>query len=60
MWEAYCHGTVVITISPMEHNWAIRFLSHARYDDVDEFTLAVADGRVAEVIRSAREETQGR
>jgi len=59
MWEAYCHGTVVITISPMEHNWAIRFLSHARYAGVEEFAAAVVDGRVAEVIRCAGERGDG-
>ena len=29
MWEAYQHGAAVVTISPMRHNWAVKFLSHA-------------------------------
>ena len=31
MWEAYQHGAAVITISPLRHNWAVKFLSHALY-----------------------------
>ena len=54
MWEAYRHGTAVITISPMVHNWAVRFLSHAVYADVEEFEAALADGRVARVIQEVR------
>ena len=54
MWEAYRHGTVVITISPMVHNWAVRFLSHARYADVEQFEAALADGRLARTIQQVR------
>ena len=34
MWEAYQHGAAVITISPLKHNWAVKFLSHAVYADL--------------------------
>jgi len=47
MWEAYTHGAAVITISPMRHNWAIKFLSHARFDDVAAFEAALENGRLA-------------
>jgi len=47
MWEAYTHGAAVITISPLKHNWAVKFLSHALYADVEEFESAVNSGRVA-------------
>ena len=50
MWEAYQHGRTVLTISPLKHNWAIRFLSDRVYADVDEFTAAMADGRIGEAI----------
>jgi hypothetical protein len=46
MWEAYRHGRAVLTISPLKHNWAVRFLSHELYADVDEFEDALANGRV--------------
>lgn len=47
MWEAYQHGAAVITISPLVHNWAVKFLSHALYADVEEFEAALKSGRVA-------------
>jgi hypothetical protein len=48
MWEAYRHGRVVVTISPLAHNWAIKFLSHLLYRDVEEFERALASGHLAE------------
>jgi hypothetical protein len=47
MWQAYQAGRAVLTISPLLHNWVVRFLSHEVYADVDEFERALADGRVA-------------
>ena len=46
MWEAYQHGAEVIAISPLVHNWAVKFLSHALYGDVAEFETALESGRV--------------
>jgi len=54
MWEAYQHGAAVISISPLEHNWAVKFLSHARYADVEQFAAAVGCGELAERIRQVR------
>ena len=28
MWQAYQAGKAVLTISPLVHNWVVRFLSH--------------------------------
>ena len=50
MWEAYRHGAAVITISPLRHNWAVKFLSHAIYADVEEFEAAVNSGQLARQI----------
>ena len=50
MWEAYEAGRAVITISPLVHNWAVVFLSHARYDDFDDFVAALASGEVERTI----------
>jgi len=47
MWEAYRHGAAVITISPLRHNWAVKFLSHVLYADVEEFEAALKSGRLA-------------
>lgn len=45
MWEAYEHGrAAVITISPLVHNWAVRFCSHEVYPDIPSFEAALASG----------------
>jgi hypothetical protein len=54
MWEAYQHGAAVITVSPLKHNWAVKFLSHAVYADMEEFEIALERGDVARCIQSAR------
>jgi len=47
MWEAHQHGAAVITISPLRHNWAVKFLSHALFADMTEFEAALQSGAVA-------------
>lgn len=59
MWEAYRHGAAVIAISPLKLNWAVKFLSHALYADVEQFEAAVASGRVARQIEDVLQKRQG-
>jgi hypothetical protein len=59
MWEAHQHGAAVISISPLKHNWAVRFLSHARYDDLEQFAAALAGGEVLACIRAVRAAASG-
>jgi len=47
MWEAYTHGAVVVTISPLAVNWAVRFLSHVIFEDVAQFESALVCGDLA-------------
>jgi hypothetical protein len=47
MWEAYQNGRAVIAVSPMKHNWAVKFLSHELYADLDELEGALRSGRLA-------------
>jgi len=54
IWEAYRHGRVVLTISPLDLNWAVKFLSHAVYADIEEFERALLAGHVAELIAKVR------
>jgi hypothetical protein len=54
MWEAARHGRVVLTISPLELNWAVKFLSHAIYPDLETFERALLAGQVAELIAKVR------
>ena len=53
MWEAHQHGAAVITVSPLKHNWAVKFLSHAIYADLPEFEAALQSGEVARRIAEA-------
>ena len=53
MWEAYQHGRLVLTISPLAHNWVVRFCSHEVFPDVEAFEAAVASGRLAARIAEA-------
>ena len=50
MWEAYRHGRAVVTISPLQHNWAVKFLSHEVYPDLDTFQRALVSGELARTI----------
>ena len=50
MWEAYRNGRAVVTISPLAKNWAIKFLSHVLFPDVDAFEQALDSGEVARCI----------
>ena len=54
MWEAYQHGRAVVAISPLEHNWSVRFCSHQVYPDMESFEAALISGnvyrRIAEVL----------
>lgn len=53
MWEAHEHGhAVVVTISPMDHNWAIRYCSHFLYHDLPAFQAALQRDGLADRIRA--------
>jgi hypothetical protein len=53
MWEAHRHGRMVIAVSPLKHNWAVKFLSSLVYSDVEELEAALASGEVERAIRSS-------
>ena len=48
MWEAHKNGKIVITVSPLTHNWAVRFLSDVVYGEVAELEAAIQSGALAE------------
>ncbi len=51
MWEAYQHGAIVVSISPMKHNWVVKFLSHRIYPDLEAFAAAVAGGEIRDLLQ---------
>jgi hypothetical protein len=52
MWEAYRHGAVVVSISPLRRNWVVRFLSHQIYANLPEFAASVRNGQLGEIIEA--------
>ena len=52
MWEANQHGAVVVTISPLRLNWAVKFLSHVLYADLEDFSAALEDGSLSKEIET--------
>ena len=54
MWEAHQHGAAVISISPLKHNWAVKFLSHAVYADLEEFEAALQRGDVERLVAEVK------
>ena len=46
MWEAYRNGKVVITISPMIHNWVVKYISDAVFEDIVSFKTAAENGEL--------------
>lgn len=50
IWEAYSHGKVVISISPLERNWVIRFCSHYLCADLAAFEAALDARQIQEKI----------
>ena len=55
MWEAWNNNAVVITISPLKVNWAVRFLSHVIYPDLPAFFMALDSGEITAMIDSVKE-----
>ncbi len=47
MWEAWKNGAVIVSISPMSRNWAIRFLSHKIYPTLEAFQEGLQNGELA-------------
>ena len=54
MWEAWNKGALVLTISPLRVNWAVKFLSHAIYPDLSAFLAALESGEINEIIANRR------
>jgi hypothetical protein len=53
MFEAVRRGrTRVVAISPMTHNWAVRFCSHALFPDLGAFLAGVEAGDLAAIARA--------
>jgi hypothetical protein len=54
MWEAWRNGRIVLAISPLAHNWVVRFCSHAVYPDLETFAVELAAGHVGKRLEELR------
>ena len=54
MWEAHTHGRVVVTITPLVHNWVVQLASDAVYKDDDAFAHALRSGEIDQLIDGVR------
>ncbi len=51
MYRAYRRGGLVVAITPMQGNWAARFLSHHICRDMNEFARFVEEGGLKRLMR---------
>jgi len=54
MWEAARHGRTVVTISPLELNWSVRFCSDVVYPNVETFEQDLASGQLRGKVEEIR------
>ncbi|MFZ1946439.1 MAG: hypothetical protein WAW06_02730 [bacterium] len=50
MWEARRAGVKIVAITPMEHNWVVRYAADLVVRTIEEFELLLADGSVARLV----------
>jgi hypothetical protein len=56
MWEAARHNRVVVTISPLDLNWAVQFCSDLVYASVESFEQDLASGALQASIEKVQAE----
>ena len=54
MWEAHRAGKTILAITPLAHNWVVRFLSHHVFRDLEEFEASVRSGELTALLESIR------
>ncbi len=60
MWEAWRSGALVVAITPMAVNWAIRFLTHRVYTTLEEFEAAASNGEFRQLVEEHLERMKPR
>jgi hypothetical protein len=53
IWEAFRNDKVVVSISPLETNWAVRFLSQLVLPDIEALAASLAAGDFQQVVEEA-------
>ncbi len=55
MWESWRHGRIVLAISPLSHNWTIRFCSHALFPTLEALESLVQAGKLPALLGEIQE-----
>ncbi|MBQ2821977.1 MAG: hypothetical protein IJF17_10400 [Thermoguttaceae bacterium] len=55
IWEGNQHGAVVVSVSPLKKNWAVKFLSHVIYATLEELEEDIHSGRFVERVAEIRQ-----
>ena len=50
MWEAFRSGRRVVTISPLQRNWVVRYCSHLVLEDFPALEQALEDGTFQQAV----------
>ncbi len=60
MYEAHRRGRLVVAVSPLKHNWAVKFCSDRLYETVDEFETAIESGELLAELKQLRQGRHGK
>ncbi len=55
IWEGNQHGAVVVSVTPLKKNWAVKFLSHLIYETLEELEKDIQAGRFVERVNEIRQ-----
>jgi len=58
MWEAYRNGRIVVCVSPLVLNWAVRYLSHIHYETEEALVAAIESDELARRIEEVKQTAQ--
>jgi nucleoside 2-deoxyribosyltransferase len=54
MWSAFQAGKPIIAVTPLVHQWAIRFIANEILPDLDTLLAYIESGRLTAVLTSSR------
>ncbi|HUU42809.1 MAG TPA: hypothetical protein VMX57_03465, partial [Planctomycetota bacterium] len=57
MWEAHRRGRIVLAVTPLDANWAVKFLSTRVFGDLASFEEFVTTGELERLLASHPEKT---
>ena len=55
MWEGNQNGAIVVSVTPLKTNWAVKFLSHHLYDSIAELESELESGKFLERMEEIRQ-----